>query len=191
MVRNLSQVAFQDAASTPREVAFAHTSSLSKAWQQLGSMALRRDERQQLQHVFRLGAHYSIKRYLRISFLGHVAMHSSGLVCCCTHSAGVLASPGQLHVQSFAQVFISVLIYSFHHSLTHSLTHPSIHPSIRPSVHPSIRPSIHPFTFFTHSFIHSLTHSFIRSFIHSFTHSFTHSVVHLCTFAICSPADQS
>lgn len=35
-------------------------------------MQLRRDDRQQLQHVFRLGAQHSIKRFLRICFSGHL-----------------------------------------------------------------------------------------------------------------------
>ena len=75
------QVAFQDAACTPLEVAFAHTGSLSRSWQLLGSMQLRRDDRQQLQHVFRLGAQHSIKRYLCISFFGHLLGHNSGQCC--------------------------------------------------------------------------------------------------------------
>ena len=41
-------------------------------------MQLRRDERQQLQHVFRLGAQHSIKRFLRISFSGHLLGQPSG-----------------------------------------------------------------------------------------------------------------
>ena len=41
-------------------------------------MQLRRDERQQLQHVFRLGAPHSIKRFLRISFSGHLLGQPSG-----------------------------------------------------------------------------------------------------------------
>ncbi len=72
------QVSFLDAASTPREVSFAETGSLSKAWQQLGSMQLRRDDRQQLQHVFWLGAQHSIKRFMRISFSGHLLGQASG-----------------------------------------------------------------------------------------------------------------
>ncbi|KAA6423907.1 MAG: hypothetical protein FRX49_05866 [Trebouxia sp. A1-2] len=40
---------------------------------------LRRDDRQQLQHVFRLGAQHSIKRFLRISFSGHLLGQPSGL----------------------------------------------------------------------------------------------------------------
>lgn len=41
-------------------------------------MQLRRDDRQQLQHVFRLGAQHSIKRFLRISFSGHLLGQPSG-----------------------------------------------------------------------------------------------------------------
>lgn len=72
------QVSFLDAASTPREVSFAQTGSLRKAWEELGGMPLRRDDRQQLQHVFRLGPQHSIKRYLRISFSGHLLGQTSG-----------------------------------------------------------------------------------------------------------------
>lgn len=72
------QVTFLDAASTPREVTFAQTGSLRKAWEELGGMPLRRDDRQQLQHVFRLGPQHSIKRYLRISFSGHLMGQTSG-----------------------------------------------------------------------------------------------------------------
>ena len=73
-----AQVSFLDAASTPCSVSFAQSCSLSKAWQELGCMQLRRDERQQLQHVFRLGAQHSIKCFLRISFSGHLLGQPSG-----------------------------------------------------------------------------------------------------------------
>jgi len=73
-----TQVSFLDATSTPCKVVFAQTCSLSKGWQELGCMQLRRDDRQQLQHVFRLGAQHSIKRFLRISFSGHLLGQASG-----------------------------------------------------------------------------------------------------------------
>ena len=41
-------------------------------------MQLRRDDRQQLQHVFRLSAHHTIKRFLRVSFSGHLLGQASG-----------------------------------------------------------------------------------------------------------------
>ncbi|KAL0039818.1 hypothetical protein WJX77_008866 [Trebouxia sp. C0004] len=72
------KVSFQDTASTPCKVSFAQNCSLSKAWQDLGSMQLRRDDRQQLQHVFKLGAQHSIKRFLRIFFSGHLLGQASG-----------------------------------------------------------------------------------------------------------------
>ena len=73
-----TQVSFLDATSTPCKVVFAQTCSLSKGWQELGCMQLRRDDRQQLQHVFRLSAQHSIQRFLRISFSGHLLGQPSG-----------------------------------------------------------------------------------------------------------------
>jgi hypothetical protein len=86
-----AQVSFLDAASTPCNVSFAQTCSLSKAWQELGCMQLRRDERQQLQHVFRLGAQHSIKRFLRISFSGHLLGQPSGQLppASCSQKEGI------------------------------------------------------------------------------------------------------
>ena len=72
------QVSFLDATCTPSEVSFAQSGNVSRAWQELGSMPLRRDDRQQLQHVFSLGPQHTIKRFLRISFSGLLLGQASG-----------------------------------------------------------------------------------------------------------------
>ena len=74
------QVTFAEVRSTPRQVSFAHTSSLSQAWQKLGRTQLRELGQQYLQHVFRLGEHHSIRRFLRITFSGLLHSQSQGNV---------------------------------------------------------------------------------------------------------------
>ena len=101
------QVAFLDAPHTPLEVAFAHTGSLSRSWQQLGSMQLSRDDRQQLQHVFRLGAKHSIQRYLHISFSGHLLCCTSGQICCCRCKTVMTYYVGTVKMTMYASMPVS------------------------------------------------------------------------------------
>lgn len=82
----LVQVSFNDAASTPRQILFAQTNSLAQVWQALGTVQLRQQDGQQLQHVFRLAGQGCLKILLRITFSGLLLGHSAGtpthLACC-------------------------------------------------------------------------------------------------------------
>jgi hypothetical protein len=66
------QVTFANLESTPKALSFAHAAAPNMVWEALGSMALRSHGDSRLQHVIKLGAHTQVRRYLRITFTGHL-----------------------------------------------------------------------------------------------------------------------